>query len=247
MQQILVLGANSTVATSLARLYQKQGSQFYFLARSQDKLASRLAEFSTQVLGSEVVDFTALDETAKAIDRAYELAEWFDLILVAHGYLGDQLESERNVDEALSQININFSSVVAQLIVITRHIENKPQRMAHIAVITSVAADRGRPRNYTYGAAKSALNTYLQGLRSRMWGRAWVTTIKLGPVDTPMSASHEKNALFISSAEAARQIERALRKKCREVYVPRRFWLVMRVVCALPEPIFQRIASLSGR
>jgi short-subunit dehydrogenase len=247
MQKILVLGANSTVATSLARRYRQKGAQFYFLARSEAKLDSRLAEFSTHVLGSQVVDFTAFEETAQAIDRAYQVANWFDTIIVAHGYLGDQLKSERDMDEALSQISINFSSVVAQLIAITRHLEAQPQRTAHIAVITSVAADRGRPRNYTYGAAKAGLNTYLQGLRSSMWGKAWVTTVKLGPVDTPMSASHEKNALFISSEEAARQIERAITQKRREVYVPRRFWLVMRVVRALPESIFQRIPSLSGR
>ncbi|HXS18863.1 MAG TPA: SDR family NAD(P)-dependent oxidoreductase [Polyangiaceae bacterium] len=247
MHNILVLGATSTVATSLSRRYLEKGSRFYFLARSADKLASRVAEFSTQLLGSEAVDFTAFDDTIRAIDRAYEVAGWFDLIVVAHGYLGDQLESERNFVEALAQISINFSSVVAQLIAVTRHLESNPGRRAQIAVITSVAADRGRPRNYTYGAAKAGLNTYLQGLRSRMWGRAWVTTIKLGPVDTPMSASHEKNALFISSEEAARQIERAITKKRAEVYVPRRFSLVMRVVRALPEPIFQRIPSLSGR
>ena len=70
-------------------------------------------------------------------------------------------------------------------------------------MITSVAGDRGRPRNYTYGAAKSATTTYLEGVRSRLY-RAGVTVhdLRLGPVDTPMTRDHPKNALFGEPAGA---------------------------------------------
>lgn len=246
MHKILVLGATSSVATSLIRRYAKDGARFYFIARSQVKLDSLLSEFKDQVIGSEALDLSKFDEGAAAVRSAYQSAQWFDLIVVAHGYLGDQGKSEREFEEALTQISINFTSAVALLIAITAELDRAPGRMAHIAVITSVAGDRGRPRNYTYGAAKAGLTTYLQGMRSRLWGRAHVTTIKLGPTDTPMTVDHEKNGLFISSQEAAKQIERAIAAKCREVYVPRRFWWIMQVVKSLPEPVFQRIKSVSG-
>ena len=41
---------------------------------------------------------------------------------------------------------------------------SRPTALGHIAVLSSVAGERGRPRNYTYGASKAALNVYLQGL-----------------------------------------------------------------------------------
>ena len=111
-----------------------------------------------------------------------------------------------------------------------------------------VAAERGRPRNYTYAAAKSALNTYMQGVRSRLWkagGR--VCILKLGPVDTPMTADHTKDATFSLPADVARGILRAIEREQSEAYVPARWAWIMAVVRALPEAVFQRFGSLSGR
>ena len=89
----------------------------------------------------------------------------------------------------------NLLSPVALLVPLANHLDAGTRRA--IAVLSSVAGDRGRPRNFTYGAAKGALNVYLQGLRTRMWpsGRR-VHTFKLGPVDTPMTADHRKHAVF---------------------------------------------------
>ena len=107
---------------------------------------------------------------------------------------------------------------------------------------------RGRPRNYTYGAAKGALNLYLQGLRSRLYpAGVKVTTLKLGPVDTPMTRTHRKNALFATPARAARDIVRALDRGAGEVYVPWYWRPIMAVVRNTPEPLFQRLGFLSGR
>ena len=36
-------------------------------------------------------------------------------------------------------------------------------RATGCSTITSVAGERGRPRNYTYGSAKAGLNVYLDG------------------------------------------------------------------------------------
>ena len=38
-----------------------------------------------------------------------------------------------------------------------------------LAVVTSVAGDRGRQPNFVYGAAKALVSTYLQGLRGNSY------------------------------------------------------------------------------
>ena len=108
--------------------------------------------------------------------------------------------------------------------------------------------ERGRPRNYTYGAAKGALNTYLQGLRTRLYASGVsVTTVKLGPVDTPMSRDHKKHALFGTVKPVARSILQALDAHVPEAYVPS-FWRVaMPIIKSTPEWLFQRVSFLSGR
>jgi decaprenylphospho-beta-D-erythro-pentofuranosid-2-ulose 2-reductase len=112
----------------------------------------------------------------------------------------------------------------------------------------SVAGDRGRPRNYTYGAAKGALTLYLQGLRSRLYpvGVA-VTTLKLGPVDTPMTVDHAKNPLFTTPERLAPAIVRAIDRRAGEVYLPWYWRPILAVVRNTPEPLFQRLRFLSGR
>jgi short-subunit dehydrogenase len=134
---------------------------------------------------------------------------------------------------------------VSQLLAVTACL--KQQGTGHIAAISSVAGLRGRPRNYTYGAAKAALSTYLQGVRSRHYPIVHVTNILLGPVDTPMSEEHKKNGLFLTSNDAARRIVRAIDQKKNDVFVPGFFRGIMWIVVNLPEALFQRFPSLSGR
>ena len=74
-----------------------------------------------------------------------------------------------------------------------------------------------------------------------------VTTLKLGPVDTPMTATHDKNLFFARADEVARQIIAAIDARADEVFVPRRWAAIMPIVRATPESLFQRLRFLSGR
>ena len=146
--------------------------------------------------GAREVDFTAAGAADAAVAAAVDaLGGQLDVAVIAHGLLGDQLASERDFAEAERILDANFVSVVALLVPLGNHFEAAGG--GNIAVMSSVAGDRGRPRNYTYGAAKGALNIYLQGLRTRLWSRGVrVQTLKLGPVDTPMTTTHKKSLLF---------------------------------------------------
>ncbi len=74
-----------------------------------------------------------------------------------------------------------------------------------------------------------------------------VTTIKLGPVDTPMTRDHEKTALFGKPASVARDIVRAMDAGTAEAYVPSFWRAIMPVVKNTPERLFQVLPFLSGR
>jgi short-subunit dehydrogenase len=140
----------------------------------------------------------------------------------------------------------NYLSVMALLIPLANLLE--AQRSGHLVVFSTVAAERGRPRNFTYAAAKSALNIYLQGLRSRLYpANVQVHTIKLGPTDTPMSADHKKNILFSQADDVARQVVKVVERGHAEAYVPAYWRGIMFAVRNMPEFVFQRIGALSGR
>jgi len=129
--------------------------------------------------------------------------EWStDVALIAHGDLTDQLASESELEVALASIEINFTSVVALAIPLANYFEARGE--GHFGVITSVAGERGRLRNYTYGAAKGGLNRYLGGRRHGDAG----LTLDFG-VDTQSGLGPEVKAGDVVDADWSSRAGRA--------------------------------------
>ncbi|HET9959316.1 MAG TPA: SDR family NAD(P)-dependent oxidoreductase, partial [Polyangiaceae bacterium] len=248
-ERVLILGATSAIALEAAKLYALRGARLHLVARNADKLQGVLARLrgsSEAEVTQETADFSDLSANAELVSRAERSLGALDTVLIAHGDLGNQLETERSFDAAEHVLRVNFMSVVSLLIPLSQRME--AARHGRICVITSVAGERGRPRNYTYGTAKAALNVYLQGLRSRLYGTGvTITTIKLGPVDTPMTVSHKKSILFAQPESVARSIVAATDLRRAEVYVPSYWRPIMSIVRNTPERLFQMLPFLSGR
>ncbi|MEL7234405.1 MAG: SDR family NAD(P)-dependent oxidoreductase, partial [Chloroflexota bacterium] len=117
------------------------------------------------------------------------------------------------------------------------------QRRGVIAVISSVAGDRGRGSNYVYGTAMAAKTTFLSGLRNRLAkSGVQVVTVKPGFVDTPMTANIPKNALFASPAKVGKDIYTGLKKGHDVIYTPFFWRYIMWIIRLIPEPIFKRLS-----
>lgn len=245
-RRTLILGATSAIAAEVAAICAQRGDRLYLVGRDAQKLQSLVASLGDAVVGHERADLNELDQAAARVQRAIAALGGLDRALIAHGDLGDQARSERELEHARELIDTNFVSAVALLMPLADHFE--AQGHGHLAAITSVAGERGRPRNYTYGAAKRALSCYLEGLRSRLYGKGVrVHNVKLGPVETPMSAGHPQNFLWGEKRRVAHGIVRALERRWHVVYLPRSWALVMAIVRALPEFVFQRFGFLAGR
>lgn len=245
-ERVLIFGATSAIAAEVALRYARRGARLYLVGRSRDKLSAVADRCGDAVVGQVDAD---LDDTAGSealVHAARERLGTIDVALIAHGLLGDQLATERSYAEAEAILRTNLLSPVSLIIPLANLLER--QGHGHLAVISSVAGERGRPRNYTYGAAKGALTLYLQGVRSRLWDRGVkISTFKLGPVDSPMTVGHPRNALFSTPEAVADRIVDHLDRGGGEGFVPW-FWApIMGVVRRLPEPVFQRLGFLSGR
>jgi hypothetical protein len=165
----------------------------------------------------------------------------FDVVLIAHGSLSDQAACEKNYEETLTEFNTNALSVIALLTLLAN--ELLAQGSGTIAVISSVAGDRGRQNNYVYGAAKAMVSTFLQGLRARLYkSNIHVLTIKPGFVDTPMTAHLTKNFLFASPENVAKDIVNAINKKKDILYTPWFWRIIMMIIKPLPEKIAKRLS-----
>lgn len=245
-ERVLIVGATSAIAGAVAQIYARRGARLHLLARNATKLRALVEKLGAADVSTAIADFGKTSEAERLVSEAAARLGGVDVVLIAHGELGDQQLSERSFDEAEAIFRTNLLSVLSFLIPLANLLE--AQGGGCVGVITSVAGDRGRPRNYSYGAAKGALNIYLQGLRSRLFKvGARVVTLKVGPVDTPMTATHAKNALFAQPTHVAARIVRALDGGAPEVYVPWFWGVIMPVVKHAPERLFQLLPFLSGR
>jgi short-subunit dehydrogenase len=244
--RVLIVGATSAIAAEVARIYAARGARLHLLARNPQKLEALVQSLGARDVSYRVADFDDLARVEELVQAAARELTGIDVVLIAHGELGDQERTEASFAAAEATLRTNLLSVIAFLVPLANLLE--AQGSGSLGVITSVAGDRGRPRNYTYGAAKGALNIYLQGLRSRLFrSGVKVVTLKLGPVDTPMTASHTKNALFAEAPRVAASIARALDAGAPEAYVPSFWGAIMPIVKNTPERVFQLLPFLSGR
>jgi NADP-dependent 3-hydroxy acid dehydrogenase YdfG len=186
---ILVFGAASAIAYETLKLFAADGASFFLCDRNEDEL-KRLSGDLT-VRGAKDVDFAifdALDDVSinNAVNECLSKFPGIDCLFIAHGTLPDQELCQQNIKEMEKAFTINFTSTATILTLMTGHFIKL--KGGTVAVISSVAGDRGRESNYVYGSVKSALTAFTSGLRQRLskFG-VHVLTVKPGMVDTPMT------------------------------------------------------------
>lgn len=241
MEKVLVIGATSAIAEATARLFAEKGASLYLLARNESRLADLASDL--KIRGAVEVGYAAFDACdfashAPLVERAVESMGGCDVALIAHGTLSDQQACEQSFEVTQQELNINALSFISLL----THLANRfeAEKRGTIAVISSVAGDRGRQSNYVYGTAKAAVSTFCQGLRNRLHkSGVHVLTIKPGFVDTPMTAAFKKGPLWASPEKVAAGIHRAIQKKRDIVYLPGKWRLIMLVIKMIPERVFK--------
>ena len=243
MQNVLIVGATSAIAEACARRYAGRGATLYLTGRDPARL--QVIADDLKVRGAAAVHVDVLDVNdnaaqARVVDATWALMTRVDVVLVAHGTLPEQARCESSPDYALAEFTTNASATLALLTRVAPRMSAQGQ--GTIAVISSVAGDRGRASNYLYGSAKAAVSTFLSGLRQRLSRDGVnVLTIKPGFVDTPMTREFKKGALWASADQVAGGIVRAIERRRSIAYVPW-FWAgIMLVIKHIPEFVFRRI------
>ena len=240
--RVLVVGATSAIAVATARLLAPRGDHLVLAARNTRRLEAVAADLEVRGAGGvETLGFAAacgVDYEAFAADA---WGEGLDLLLIAHGDLPDQSAVQDDAAATRAVMETNATSTIALLAAFSARFEARGR--GAIAVIASVSGDRGRQSNYSYGAAKAAVATYLLGLRNRLSkSGVQVLTVKRGFVDTPLTAAFDKGLLWAQPEDIARGIVKALEKNRDEVYLPGYWRLIMLVIRLIPERLFKRLS-----
>lgn len=243
MTTVAIFGATSGIAKECARQWVSAGvTRFHLVGRDRDALEVVSHDLSARnsdvVVLTHVGDLTSWQDISRmsAEIQAHEVP---DIVLIAQGTLPAQELVQRDLSALSQSLEINAISPV----MCAEACVNVMQATGGtIAVIGSVAGDRGRQSNYSYGAAKALVDTYVRGMQHRLFSsKLNMLLIKPGPVNTPMTAGLGlKPGALAPVSTVARDIIRAIEKKKSVVYTPAKWGLIMAVVRAVPSGIFNR-------
>ena len=244
-RKIVIVGATSAMAMHCARLWvQGKPVELVLVGRDRGRLERVAADLGVRspLSGIQSVEAEFLDPAGiQAAVDAIVSAGRPDIVLIAHGFLPDQHACQDDLQACRDALEFNAISPVLYAEAFARQMALAGQ--GTLALIGSVAGDRGRRSNYVYGSAKGLLTRYAQGLQHRFAGTAVrVVLIKPGPTDTPMTAHlKDSGAKLAPVEEVARMIVAAVERGSAVAYVPARWQLIMMVIRHLPRFVFARL------
>ncbi len=238
---VLILGAKSDIALAMAHQMAERGHAIHLSARNEADLQNDAADIRLRY-GVDVktcnIDVT---ETTKAHSILSSLTPPPRIVVSMVGWMGDQAVQERDPTQVEKVLRTNMIGPAAYLEAAATLFSETAEPTVIVGV-SSVAGDRGRAKNYYYGAAKAGLSTMLSGLRQRLSGsNTTVITVKPGFVGTSATEGMDlPAALTETPAQCAKRIVRAIEKK-REIVYPLKWRLIMWIIRAVPEPVFKRL------
>ncbi|MFN3956048.1 MAG: SDR family NAD(P)-dependent oxidoreductase [Tepidimonas ignava] len=244
-KRIVIIGATSAIAEHCARLWlAEQPVDLTLVGRNTqrlDRVASDLKVRSSQseirVVQADFLNPKAINATVGDIVKSGRV----DIVLIAHGSLPEQTECQNDLQSCHDALEVNGVSPVLYAEAFVKEMEKANHGI--IALIGSVAGDRGRKSNYVYGAAKGLVTRYAQGLQHRFASSGVkVVLIKPGPTDTPMTAHLKSKGAKLAPVEGvARQIVEGIEAGKPVIYAPAKWWLIMMIIRHLPSGIFNRL------
>ena len=245
MKHIVIIGATSAIAQECAKLWVKESPKHLTLVvrnankakRIQADLQVRSPESQIKIVQMGFIDAIEIEAAANTIGKQREI----DIVLIAHGSLPDQLECENDI--ALCKDTLEVNGISPVLFAESFATAMEKTKKGTVAIIGSVAGDRGRKSNYVYGAAKGLVSRYAQGMQHRFANTPIkIILIKPGPTDTPMTASLKtKGVGMASAAEVAKNITEGIAKGKAVVYTPKKWALIMLVIKHIPRVVFNKL------
>jgi decaprenylphospho-beta-D-erythro-pentofuranosid-2-ulose 2-reductase len=244
-KNIVIVGATSGIAEHCARIWlQNHTANLTLIGRNAarvEKVAADLRVRSPKsvirIVETDFLNPEAIQQTADDIAATGTI----DIVLIAQGSLAEQLDCQTDLSACKESLEVNGISPVLFAEAFAGHLANAGQ--GTLALIGSVAGDRGRKSNYVYGAAKGMVTRYAQGLQHRFAGSdVKIVLIKPGPTDTPMTAHLKAQGAKLTPVEdVAQEIVNEINRGQAVTYAPGKWRLIMWVIRHLPGIVFNKL------
>ena len=196
--KVLILGAKSDIAKVSAEEYARIGYDLILAGRNVQK---EMQDFKQKLKSNYNCNIVLTDFDILEYDMHTSFFESLERkpigVISFVGYLAQENGIQHDLKEIQKIINTNYIGHVS----IFNHFANYYENIGEgfIVGLSSLAGDRGRQSNYTYGSAKAGFTAYLSGLRNKLSHKnIQVLTIKPGFVNTKMTKNIRMPSFMIS-------------------------------------------------
>ena len=237
--RVVITGASSGIGEALARHYAARGAVLGLISRREVAVANG-ASYPV-----DVTDEAALARVARDFIDRFGVP---DLVIANAGISsGTSGVDGADVAKLRKVLEVNVAGLAATLAAFAPAMREAGK--GTLVGIASVAGFRGLAGNGAYCASKSAAITWIESLRTELYGSGVsVVCVCPGYIDTPMTQVNRFHMPFLISADdAARRIARAIEAKRRLTVIPWQMALVSVLLRAMPGWLFDRIAARAPR
>lgn len=237
MKQVLITGASSGIGEQLALDYADQGWKVYACGRNAQKLDFLSAKNSN--IQGLAFDVTMPEQIASA---ATQIEGNLDLLILNAGnceYIDDPLHFDAALFERIIKVNlVSLGYCLEKCLPVLN-------KGGQLAIVSSSAAYLPFPRASAYGSAKAGASYLAKTLEIELKPHNIdVSLVSPGFVKTPLTDKNEFDMpMKVSVQYASNAIMKGLAKRKKEIHFPSRFTFLLKLLAALPAPIWRSIAS----
>lgn len=241
---VVILGATRGMGQELARLMAVRGDRVFLLGRDPAGLEACAKDLEARagkpIAGSALCNLDDPATFVPALDAAVAALGELDTVVVTAARMSDQAEMENDSELARKLLTTNFVNTILFCEEVRRRL--LATGGGTLCVFSSVAGDRGRKPIILYGASKSGLSFYLEGLDHKFRSEGLVTIcVKPGFVKTGMTAGLKPPPFAGEPGPVAERVLKAIDRGTPLVYAPPIWRFVMLVIDFLPRFVMRKI------
>ncbi len=237
---ILITGASAGIGKALAEKLSDTRCKIFFIARRKELLnviSESLSESNAE-LHPIGCDTSSKDEVCKVYSEIASISNGIDVAILNAGVSFRTSIEEFNSELAETTFSTNFFGAVYWIENLLPDYMRK--RKGIIALVSSLADNRGYSGSGFYCASKGALSILGEGLRSELHNYGIkVITVKPGFVKTPMTDKNDfKMPFMIDAGKAADIIIKGIRKEKDIISFPMITSLSSKLIGCMPSLIY---------
>jgi short-subunit dehydrogenase len=245
-KRAIIIGATSGIGLAVTKKLTSEGWLVGIAGRRIEKLFE-IQRKDLNVIAIQQIDVTSSNAAEQLMTLIGKMGGDIDLYFHSSG-IGYQ-NPNLDIEKELSTVETNALGFTRMVATMFKYFEQRPEKKAQIAVISSIAGTKGLGAAPSYSASKRYINHYLEcltqlkhikGLKNLI-----ISDIRPGFVKTPLLSDGGKYPMQLNVDEVAAEIVEKIEKRKQIITVDWKYRILVFFWRLIPRWIWVRLKIVS--